>query len=133
MEKRKGKKALMATPIKLHECLTNSDIAKLEFKTSISNKTIKKIIIVEMEKRRKKKERRRSLWWRGEEECDEDVTQKRKEKGEEGVITNYLNTPFSTIFFYLLSIPMAQIEWLSSNGQKLFKVWYPLHYSRIFH
>ena len=42
MEKRKGKRVLMATPIKLHECLTNSDIAKLEFKTTISNKIIKK-------------------------------------------------------------------------------------------
>ena len=58
MEKRKGKRALMATPIKLHECLTNSDIAKLEFKTTISNKTIKKIIIVEMEKKEKGKKKK---------------------------------------------------------------------------
>ena len=58
MEKRKGKRVLMATPIKLHECLTNSDIAKLEFKTTISNKTIKKIIIVEMEKKEKGKKKK---------------------------------------------------------------------------
>ena len=42
MENRRGKIALMTTLTKLHKCLTTLNIVRLEFKTTISDKTIKK-------------------------------------------------------------------------------------------
>lgn len=101
MEKRRGRRAL-TTPIKLRKCFTTSNIVGLEFKTTISDETIKKKIITIIKKRRRKKERRRNLQWKGEEGCDEYVTQERKEKGEEdekeGIVTDYMNTLFSPFF-----------------------------------